>query len=235
MFLICLGFVWFFLFPFAIPSKFFCSLKGGTHWWAADVSNILKQPAVVLVCLGWVFTFQRARGFTSSLTMQPFKTGDADHDVGMSGWGQVKVGRLETEAYQLWVNTATLFVFPSVGFWGGVFLYMNNNDKAYFALALVLLCRRNLSRICAPVKMQINLFVRSMPFVSCLLGMGGHGRVLAVDPEQASLGFWRHLQNKGKQRLQSSSERASVAAKYRAGVSSCWEWLHCTVQCPVHV
>lgn len=38
--------------------------------------------------------------------------------------------------------------------------------------------KKSVSRICAPVKMQINLFVRSLCFVSALLGVDVCGRAM---------------------------------------------------------
>lgn len=88
--------------------------------------------------------------------------------------------------------------------WFLVFLYMNK--KSIFCTgSCTVVQKKSVSRICAPVKMQINLFVRSMGFVSAFLG------VVHAAPHQ-----WEWS-------LQSAGERTSAVAKCPVAIFLCWD------------
>lgn len=87
--------------------------------------------------------------------------------------------------------------------------------------------KKSVSRICAPVKMQINLFVRSLCFVSALLGMDVCRRAMCCSHVVLSA-----LQNQQERSLHSAGEGGLAIAKCPAAISSCWDWLHFSViQC----
>lgn len=97
----------------------------------------------------------------------------------------------------------------------------NNNKKRIFCTgSCTVVQKKSVSRICAPVKMQINLFVRSTGFVSALLGVVGLRRALAsAAPWRAAVRCWAPSQNQWDWSLPSAGDRTSAADKCPAAFS----------------
>lgn len=105
---------------------------------------------------------------------------------------------------------------------------MNNNKKSIFCTgSCTVVQKKSVSRICAPVKMQINLFVRSMGFVFASLGVDGLRRASPLaSPQCAAVRCWAPSQNQWDWSLPSAGDRTSAVAKCPAASSSCWDWFH---------
>lgn len=117
----------------------------------------------------------------------------------MGGWGVPVVSK--------YCHTLRLFVCWFLG----VFCTWINKKSIFCTGSYTVVQKKSVSRICAPVKMQINLFVRSTGLVSGLFGAVGHRRASASSAAQrAAARGWAASRGEVEQSLQSAGQRTLV-------------------------